>query len=358
VDYGEQHSRQHYHLRYGRTIAKGMYPQWSRERPLHFLGHSLGGPTIIKLQWLLSTGFFGDKDHPDMILSVNSISAPFRGTQVVYVLGECEDAAPAIRPISIGSLISKGVHLISFLSPYLPKLLDLHTESRPISCREASFSSFLKQLCRSDWTESLDAVNFDATFQSADEREIYSEGLINSRTYYRSHVACMTRRNGFDANTHEPSLGHILTLPLYLTSRIMGSFDFCRIRPVPSFLDNTVRSPAIAMTPEGESYVSSRAHHEQLCQEYWANDGIVPVFSQWHPLSCNNTTCRHYSSSASANAPLRALPKPEPGIWHVYQVEDANHCSLAPCWLGTTRQKHFWETLGCWLRDIDEDRSV
>src|ERR1700691_3982872 len=89
-----------------------------------------GGPTIIKLQWLISIAFFGGDDHPDMILSVNSISAPFRGTQVVYPLGECEDAAPAVRPISVGSAIAKGVHLVSFLAPYLPKLLDLHAESR------------------------------------------------------------------------------------------------------------------------------------------------------------------------------------------------------------------------------------
>ena len=29
-----------------------------------------GGPTIIKLQWLISTGFFGKDDHPDMFLSI------------------------------------------------------------------------------------------------------------------------------------------------------------------------------------------------------------------------------------------------------------------------------------------------
>jgi hypothetical protein len=126
-----------------------------------------------------------------MILSVTSISAPFRGTQLVYALGEREDAAPAVRPISVGSAIAKVVHLVSFLSPYMPKLLDLHSESRSLSCREVSFSSFLEQLHKSEWTESRDAANFDVTFLAIDEREAYSEGLVNPGTFYRSHVACM-----------------------------------------------------------------------------------------------------------------------------------------------------------------------
>lgn len=89
VDYGEDHSNFHRHLRFGRTHSKGLYPQWSLERPLHFLGHSMvlqptpitltlandanqGGPTIVKLQSLLKQGHFGPNAHPDMILSINS----------------------------------------------------------------------------------------------------------------------------------------------------------------------------------------------------------------------------------------------------------------------------------------------
>jgi len=362
VDYGEEHSKRHHHLRYGRTIAEGIYPQWSKERPLHFLGHSLGGPTIIKLQWLISMAFFGGDDHPDMILSVNSISAPFRGTQVVYTLGEREDAAPAVRPISIGSAIAKGVHLVSFLSPYLPKLLDMHAESRSLSCHDVSFSSLLKQLHRSDWTESRDAVNFDVTFLAVDDREANSEGLINAGTYYRSHAACMTQKTGLDTNTHSPSLGHLITLPLYLTSHIMGSFDYSHLCPAPSFLTYTLPSPAVAMTHKKELDALSKVHQSQLGEEYWANDGIVPVFSQCHPLDCGSTTCRHYTPSASMSDSFTGDAhdkiKPEPAIWHVYEVEDANHCSLAPRWFGTTRQKHFWEALGRWLEDIDIHRQA
>lgn len=126
-----------------------------------------------------------------MVLSVNSISAPFRGTQLVYTLGEREDAAPAVRPMSVGSLITKGVHLVSFLSPFLPRSLDLHTESRSLSYHQSSFYSLARQLWKSDWAESRDAAPFDVTFEAVEEREATLEGVINPSTYYRNHVANM-----------------------------------------------------------------------------------------------------------------------------------------------------------------------
>lgn len=41
VDYGKEHSRIHSHSRHGRTNTTALYPQWSRQHPLHFLGHSI-----------------------------------------------------------------------------------------------------------------------------------------------------------------------------------------------------------------------------------------------------------------------------------------------------------------------------
>lgn len=126
-----------------------------------------------------------------MILSVTSVSAPFRGTQLVYTLGEREDAAPAVRLLSVGSAITKVVHLVSFLAPFLPGSIDLHTESRALSYHHSSFGALLKQLWKSDWAESRDAAPFDVTFEAAEDREALSEGKLNSSTYYRSHVATM-----------------------------------------------------------------------------------------------------------------------------------------------------------------------
>ncbi|KIJ66335.1 hypothetical protein HYDPIDRAFT_86876 [Hydnomerulius pinastri MD-312] len=197
VDYGDEHAATHRHRRYGRMIEDALYPQWSPRRPLHFLGHSMGGPTVVKMQWLMRKGFFGDHVHPDMVLSLTAISSPFRGTQLVYTLGERTDAAPAVRPFSVGSVLAKAAHIVSYLSPVLPKVFDLHAESRELSFRDTSLPSLWQQLFKSDWAEGRDATPYDVTFQAAEEREALHEGLPHKKTFYRSYCASFVKRTSF-----------------------------------------------------------------------------------------------------------------------------------------------------------------
>lgn len=172
-----------------------------------------GGQTIIKLQWLLATGFFGRRYHPDMILSINTgtwvrwsvtvvtsscgcvVSAPFRGTQLVYALGEETQHAPRVRPFSAGDLLAKGVHMAAYLSPILPSFLDPRVDSRKLSFKDASFTSLLRQLWKSDLAESRDAAPYDVTFDAASDRESMDEGAVNMNTYYRSYCATLVRNH-------------------------------------------------------------------------------------------------------------------------------------------------------------------
>ncbi|KAF9076043.1 alpha beta-hydrolase [Rhodocollybia butyracea] len=331
VDYGEEHSAIHNHSRHGRTNT-GLYPQWSSRNPLHFLGHSIGGPTIIKLQHLLNQGHFGSHAHPDWIRSVNTISSPFRGTQAVYTLGECADAAPRVHSFSPGSIIAKGVHLISYLSPILPRSLDLHTESRQMSFRDISIVSLMRQLWKSDWAESRDATPFDVTFEAADKREADQEGKPHSKTFYRSCATYMTQKSQGDRNTH--SVSFIRSPLLSHLARAIGAFDFSTIRPIPSFLrpEEGICTPSDFLDP-----------CTILSEDYWANDGVVPLFTQWHPFRCSSTQCHH--------SEMKGLPLP--GIWYVEQRDNTSHFALVPFWYATVQQKQYWTELGCWLRLID-----
>ncbi|KAJ4484950.1 alpha/beta-hydrolase [Lentinula edodes] len=344
VDYGEEHSIAHGHSRHGRTHSQGLYPQWSLENPLHLLGHSMGGPTIVKLQYLMKQGHFGSRAHPDWIRSINTISSPFRGTQVVYTLGERVDAAPNVRPLSPGSLLSKVVHAISYLSPILPTLLDLHTESRHMSYHDISILCLLKQLWKSDWAESQDAAPFDVTFESADKREANLEGQPYPRTFYRSCATYLTKKCEEDRNLHTvhfKSLSFPLISPLSLLARAIGSFDFSTIRPVPSFLEERGLSP---IDTEQDLFASD--FQKTLPEEYWANDGVVPLFSQWHPASCSSTRCQHGETKS-----------PAPGIWYVEQWDNTSHSSLVPLWVASDCQKQYWLKLGHWLRAIESQNE-
>ncbi|KAJ7170095.1 alpha/beta-hydrolase [Mycena filopes] len=331
VDYGTEHSEIHKHSRHGRTIARGQYPEWSPDSPLHFFGHSTGGPTIIKLQSLIKHGHFGPDAQTRMILSINAVSSPFRGTPAVYLLGERPDAAPAVKPFSFGSIVGKGVHILSFVSPLLPRALDLHGDCRSLTYRDVSFLSLLKQLWKSDWAESRDATPFDITFQAADERESTGEGDVDPNTFYQSHVACMI-----------PSLYNIVSPMMYITARRLGTFDYHILHPPPSFLHPQHPADLESSIPDFKS---------SMGEEYWANDGVVPIFSQWHPLPCCRTRCKHFDIAGPPNAEL------QPGIWHVREEGEANHVSLVPLWTGTERQQRFWMDLGRWLSTVENKRN-
>lgn len=101
VDYGEEHAKACGHSRWGRTFAEGQYPSWSAEHPVHFIAHSLGGTTVTVLQMLIRDGHFGAEAHPDMISSVNTVAAPFRGTAFAYLLGKSYENSIDTRFFSV-----------------------------------------------------------------------------------------------------------------------------------------------------------------------------------------------------------------------------------------------------------------
>ncbi|PIL31817.1 hypothetical protein GSI_06521 [Ganoderma sinense ZZ0214-1] len=367
VDYGAKHSHENGHARYGRTYTEGLYPEWSSECPLHFLGHSMGGPTVIKLQWLITNGFFGKQYHPDMILSINTVSAPFRGTQLVYTLGEDTRDAPSVRWFSVGNFLAKGIHVASYLSPVLPHLFDLHVEARGLSFYDSSFASFLKQLWRSDWAESRDATPFDTTFIAVDEREATQEGVVYANTFYRSYCATLNHTYPHSATTRTLTwLQRMLGWPLHATSLAILSFRFSTLRPVPAFLESTF-STKLESTHDGDARLEDGLIDVDdggayLLNALRANDGVVPLFSQWHPYDCKNTRCVHFSHAESIldgvtdSEKSRYDESPEAGIWHVHHLENAHHFSIVPVWLGTQSQKAFWMDLGHWLRSIEDGR--
>lgn len=99
VDYGQGHARKFKHKQLGRTY-KGLYPQWGEEEPgkikkVHFIAHSMGGPTVRMLSHLLAFGAKGSKGgissmventHPfyaggrDWIESITFLESPLHGT--------------------------------------------------------------------------------------------------------------------------------------------------------------------------------------------------------------------------------------------------------------------------------------
>lgn len=104
----------------------------------------------------------------------------------------------------------------------------------------------------------------------------------------------------------------------------MCSYDLTNIRPFPDFLH------AIQKGKDRD--------------ELYKNDGMVPVFSQWHPLSCQETKCAHHRALALSShliADSLAI-----GRWNVFTIEDVAHDSIVPRWTGSESQITFFEKLG------------
>jgi hypothetical protein len=191
--------------------------------------------------------------------------------------------------------------VISYLAPILPKMLDLHAESRLLSFRDASLSSLWQQLCKSDWAEGRDATPYDATFHAAEEREAGYEGLPNGETFYRSYCASLVSLSGFSplsvtrgshrylqTHTKQSEVGPrrapaaAIFSPFYLTSLALVYFDFTKLRPTPG----PSASPADYQKHYAEFGHLGGDPQSIAAEQLRENDGVVPLFSQFHPFKC------------------------------------------------------------------------
>ena len=103
VDYGESHSKQHNHKRYGRTYDTPLFEGWGSKgdngkiKKIHLIGHSFGGTTARMLTYLLT---YGSKDeisasgkkvsplfkggNENLIHSVTTICTPHNSSSIYY----------------------------------------------------------------------------------------------------------------------------------------------------------------------------------------------------------------------------------------------------------------------------------
>lgn len=102
VDYGEHHSAKYQHKRWGKT-HKGFYPEWSQDKPIVLIGHSMGGQTIRALEKLLHLG-----DPMERRVSGDNVSELFRG-----------DSKSRIESLVTISTPHLGSPLFDKVGPYL-----------------------------------------------------------------------------------------------------------------------------------------------------------------------------------------------------------------------------------------------
>ncbi|RIA99261.1 Alpha/Beta hydrolase protein [Glomus cerebriforme] len=362
VDYGENHSKKFGHSRYGREYS-GLYPEWSVSKPLHFLGHSLGGVTIWKLQQLLANDTFPLclEPHPDMIRSLTAVSSPFKGSQSVYLLGATTDPSGTVRPFSFGAWLGRFVHIYEYLDIKWLKSLayDFNVDHWNLSFRKnwtsllpwninqtatifieeseeliqetanslCSTYGLLQCLCKSPWLNSVDNGPYDMTIHSMEEVNSTSKTFKN--TFYRTYVTSITYEDPI-TKYHQPKFSFSLPIPIYFLSKHTGSFNFPENTP----------NPPIS---RDEMY------------KWYENDGLCPKYSQTHPHhECSLDICKHHKGLPEGVSSYKI----EVGKWDVWEIDNTTHFGLISGWYKTHKQRLFFKGYKEYLDQIDNQYCV
>ncbi|MFP4178529.1 MAG: esterase/lipase family protein [Spirochaetaceae bacterium] len=277
VDYGEQHSRNAGHSRYGRSY-EGLYPQWGTEDPetgevrkVHLVGHSMGGQTSRVLVHLLEHGieeeevesdspsplFAGDKNW---VSSVTTFSTPHNGATIVF---QYRDAG-FIRRLYTKWLATTSVRMED---PFI----DMQLEHWEVAKREdETFPEFLRRAVDEElWKDIEDFSYYDLSPKGSEE--LNGRMPASPHVYYFSWATSCTVMDP-ETGYHVPAKG--MNLPLHSNARFLGSFED---------LPDGVDGPA---------------------SKWWENDGIVNTWSMDGPKIGSRDVIREFDGE-----PVR-------GVWN------------------------------------------
>ena len=132
VDYGEAHSKEHNHQRFGRTYSEPLVKNWGQKinggqlQRINLIGHSFGGATIRLLTSLLEYGSEAEKEisgnevsplfeggKGNWVYSVTTLCAPHNGSSLTEIINNSGSLLSGIGKITSGS------KLLGFVSAFL-----------------------------------------------------------------------------------------------------------------------------------------------------------------------------------------------------------------------------------------------
>ena len=217
VDYGERHS-----TKYG-IIQKpagkkwpGLYPEWNADHPIHIIGHSMGGQTARRLQYILENEFYLDsartnpessdllgKKHHAWIRSITTMSSPHNGTTLSDIVTK---SAPFLQDF-IGLAAVIGNRFYSFdLEQWAFKRKD-----------KESWSSYFTRIKGHPAWGTRNFCSWDLSIEGA--RQLNTLAVANKNIYYFSFATSNTHLDSLSGK-HVPNKD--MTLILRPNARAMG----------------------------------------------------------------------------------------------------------------------------------------
>jgi triacylglycerol lipase len=307
VDYGERHAALAGHDRYGRTYDgdAALHAGWSREAPVHLVGHSMGAPTIVLLQQLLEEDAFGWGSDHRWVASLSSISGPLNGSTATYFHG-CDEETGLIDPDDAAAFIAQGIELfLRATGDLFDRFYDFDLDHWDLRTREAEgLDSYVERIAASPMFRGTDNGLYSLTIQSLLDQN--ARCVTHPDTYYFSYVTEQTTRGFLSGYAYpEPDMNPFI-IP---TSLYVGRKRFTR--------------------PFYPGFRSS---------DWWPNDGLVSTHSQMYPRIAG----RHPIAGD-----IDAASTIEPGAWYHQHLHDIDHIDIValPQLDQIGRQKRFYMAL-------------
>ena len=306
VDYGLQHATAEGHAQFGIDFSRtpGFVPDWSHDRPVHLVGHSLGSPTIRCLQHLLAIDYWGWGSNADWVASITTISGVSNGTTATYFFGTNE-ATGLIDSPSVAEALFAMIELYGLATGGLfDGIYDFDLAYWGLVRRPGqSLHNFLHQVAASKFLRGKDNANYSLTLQGAlADNKVWQ---THPNTHYFSYVTEQTTPRLFGRG-YRPDL--MMNPALQPLAGYIGTKQFA--------------TPPIPLADFDSA-------------NWWENDGLVPIYSQLYP----HTGGHHpVGGKITAETPPGSFNK---GHWYYQWVHDIDHLDI--CFARQWNQKG-WQT--------------
>lgn len=292
VDYGEAHSAEHNHDRYGKSyVGKPlMGREWELSEKINLVAHSFGGPTSRLFVSLLTYGDEAETEisgenvseffkggHSKAVKSVTTLSGVHNGSQVANMIYDFPPSMYLIGLLmnSFGAIGSKGAMGDIGLAHFglTPK-----EDGKRVPFSIGKIKNFVK---------AEDNAGYDLTLRGS--RELNEKIKMSPDTYYYSYSGYITE-----------------------TNRLGRQYNKAGCAPI--FYGTCL---AINMS-EGKTFDGI-----EMTGDWIVNDGMVPLASALYPLDEADNAVSYEQAAESGNI--------EPGVWYyrkpVYSMDHGDYCN-------------------------------
>ena len=319
VDYGEKHSKEHGHDRYGVDYSKNpLIPnfEWSATNKINLIGHSFGGPTIRTLLDMLADGrpeevaaakaagtepsglFTGGKK--DWVFSLTSIAGVNNGTTFCEA-GLVESLATLVTDVLVK--VFGALQVTDLKGVYNSDLEHFGIVDDP---NETPVENLQRILTDVDFLSHNDNILNDMTI----DKQVYDNASIEmqNNVYYFDYYGTRTVETSAGINVPTPRC----FIPLAITSAILGAWDG--------------ETRGYFTTGYGDYEKTTSTPVQTLTGYEWhASDGMVNVASGYCPYHLDANGNRVYDAHVD-NYQLGNAVKP--GVWNIAPEQNFDHIGI------------------------------